>query len=39
MNPQAATAALILTAFIGLCLVCLLRWMSYEMNKQPKGKK
>lgn len=33
MNPQAAYGAIILTAFIGLCLYVLLRWMAHEMNK------
>lgn len=33
MNPQVIPAALILTAFIGLCLVALCRWMAHEMNK------
>jgi hypothetical protein len=34
-NPSIIPAALILVAFIGLCLVALLRWMSYEMNRKP----
>lgn len=34
MNPQAIPAALILTAFIGLCLVVLLRVIEREMNRK-----
>lgn len=34
MNPQVIPAALILTAFIGLCLVVLLRVMQHEMNRK-----
>ena len=41
MSPQIAPAALILTAFIGLCLVCLLKVIEHEMNRdnQTKGRK
>jgi 4-amino-4-deoxy-L-arabinose transferase-like glycosyltransferase len=34
MHPQVIPAALILVAFIGLCLLCLLRWMDHEMNRK-----
>jgi hypothetical protein len=39
MQPQAINAAFILAAFIVFRLWVMLRWMAYEMNKQPKGKK
>lgn len=34
MNPQAAYGALILTAFIGLSLVCFLKFIEREMNRK-----
>lgn len=34
MNPQVFPAAMILCAFIGLCLVVLCRWMDREMNRK-----